>query len=73
MCILIREDSDILNHLKTGDILEMKYYTRDSSKPTDYIRTKIKHITEDDTGRFKGHFLVGLSVSEEEENRDVSS
>ena len=64
ICVLVKEDSDLLNHLKVGDILDLKYYTTDSSKPTEYLKTEIKHITKDDTGRFKELYLVGLSISE---------
>lgn len=62
MCVLVKEDSDLLKHLRVGDILDLKYYTTDSSKPTEYLKTEIKHITKDETGRFKGLFLVGLSI-----------
>jgi hypothetical protein len=64
MCVLVKEDSDLLNHLRVGDILDLKYYTTDASKPTEYLKTEIKHITKDDTGRFKGLWLVGLSILE---------
>ena len=64
MCVLVKEDSDLLNHLRVGDILDLKYYTTDSSKPTEYLKTEIKHITKDDTGRFKELYLVGLSILE---------
>lgn len=64
ICVLIREDSDLLNQLKVGDILNLKYYTTDSSKPAEYLKTEIKHITKDDLGRYKGNYLVGLSVVE---------
>ena len=62
MCVLIKEDSDVLKHLKAGDILDMKYYSSDSSEPAEKRQTEIRHITRDDKGRFKGHFLVGLSI-----------
>ena len=64
ICVLVKEDSDLLNHLKVGDILDLKYYTTESSKPTECLKTEIKHITKDDTGRFKGLYLVGLSILE---------
>jgi len=35
MCLLVKEDSDALNHLKVGQIFNMKYYKRDSSKNGD--------------------------------------
>ena len=62
MCVLIKEDSDVLKHLKAGDIVDMKYYSSDSLAPTEHLQTEIRHITKDDEGRFKGHFLVGLFI-----------
>lgn len=62
ICTLVKEDSDLLNYLKVGDILNLKYYTTDSSKPIEFFKTEIRHITKDDTGRFKGLYLVGLSI-----------
>lgn len=66
VCVLVKEGSDLLNHIKVGDILELKYYTTDSSKPIEYLSTEIRHVTKDDTGRFKGLYLVGLSILEKE-------
>ena len=62
ICVLVKEDSDLLNHLKVGDILNLKYYTTDSSRPIEFLKTEIKHITKDEQGRFKGVYLVGLSI-----------
>jgi hypothetical protein len=62
MCIVVREDSDIINHLSVGDILDMKYYPVEESSPAEYSKTEITHTTKDDDGRFKGHYLVGLSI-----------
>jgi hypothetical protein len=64
ICVLVKEDSDLLNYLRVGEILDLKYYTADASKPTEYLKTEIKHITKDDTGRFKELYLVGLSILE---------
>ena len=36
-----------------------------ASKPADFINTKIHHITKDDTGKFRGHYLIGLGIAEE--------
>ncbi len=59
MGILVRENSEILDHLKIDDVLEMRYH---SEGATQLLKTKIQHITMQDKGRFKGHFLVGLLV-----------
>jgi hypothetical protein len=65
-CVLVKEDSDFLNHLKAGDILDLKYYSADISHPIEYLKTEIKHIGKDDQGRFKGIYLVRLSIVESE-------
>jgi hypothetical protein len=62
MCVLVKEDSEILSRLKVGEVLNMKYYTHDRICPTTCLETAIRHITRDDHGRFKGHYLVGLEI-----------
>lgn len=64
ICVVVKNDSDLLKHLEVGDVLNMKYYTTDSSGQTVYLKTQIKHITKDEQGRFKGHTLVGLLILE---------
>ena len=61
ICVLVKEDSSILGHLKVGDTWNMKYYRIDSEL-SEYMDTEIRHITKDETGRFEGHYLVGLSI-----------
>jgi len=67
MCVLIKEDSDILSRLKVGDTLDVKYYSTGSQYPSDYLKTAIRHITKNDQGRFKGHYLVGLEILENQD------
>ena len=62
ICVLVMEDSGLLNRLKVGDILNLKYYTTDSSRPIEYLETEIRDIAKDENGRFKGLYLVGLSI-----------
>jgi hypothetical protein len=62
ICVLVKEDSELLNYLKVGDILSLKYYTTDTSRPIEFLKTEIRHITKDEAGHFKGLFLVGLSI-----------
>ena len=64
MCILVRQDSIVMSHLKVGDILDMEYYSEKGKGHTDQAKTEIKHITKNEQGRFKGHYLVGLSIIE---------
>ena len=62
LCIIVKEGSAILNHLRVGDIMDMKYYYPKNAKSPELIKTEIKHITKDNLGRYKGNYLVGLSV-----------
>ena len=69
MCLLVRDDSDVLKYLEVGNVLDMKFYTTDFTLPPENLKIQIKHITKDDQGRFKGHYLVGLLVLEKRQNR----
>lgn len=62
MCVLVKENSDILPRLKVGDTIDVKYYYDDSSFRCDCQKTAIRHITRNDQGRFEGHYLVGLEI-----------
>ena len=64
MSILVKEDSEVLKHIEVGDILDMKYYLKQSSGDPVKLQTEIRHITKDVPERVKGHFLVGLLVHE---------
>jgi hypothetical protein len=61
MSILVKQDSAVFTVLHVHDLLEMDYYA-DSAISSKTIQTKIAHITKQDSGRFKGHCIVGLSI-----------
>jgi len=62
MCILVKEDSAVLNHIQVDDVIDMKYYPKEPNAPIEGMKTQIRHITKSEQGRFKGHYLVGLSI-----------
>jgi len=64
-CVLIRQDSNLLPWLKTGDIFNVKYYSKDSPYPPDSLETQIRNITKDEHGKYGGHYLVYLKIMEE--------
>ena len=64
MCILVKENSAVIDHIKVDDVIDMKYYPTQPSGSIEGIKTKIRHITKSEQGRFKGHYLVGLSILE---------
>lgn len=62
---LVKEGSSVLAHLRTGDEIKARYTQADRRKPGDYIKTRIRYIIQEQTGRFKGHYLVGLNMMEQ--------
>ena len=60
--VLVKKESDIMGSLKAGNVFEMKYYGTASGCPTKCLPTQIENITKEDQGRFKGHYLVSLSI-----------
>jgi hypothetical protein len=62
MYVMVKEESEILEKLRVGDILNMKYYSSDESDPFKYHATTIPRISREMEGRLKGHYLVGLEI-----------
>ena len=54
ICVFVTEDSESLNYVKVGDSVNLKYYTMDCSKPSEFLETEMSHITKDEHERFKG-------------------
>lgn len=64
LCILVDENSEVLKHLKSGDVIDMKYYLSEFMGTTETFKTEIRHVTKDADNRFKGHCQVGLHILE---------
>lgn len=62
MNIIIKEDSAIINRLKPGNRFNSKYYSDNGSYPMVELNTEISHVTKAEEGRFKGHYIVGLTI-----------
>lgn len=62
MAVLVKENSEIVPRIKVGDTLKVKYYSQASPYPSDYLATAVRHITKNDQGRLRGHYLVGLEI-----------
>jgi hypothetical protein len=62
--VLVKENSGILQLLKVGDLLKVKYYSSRSVYPSEWQKTAVRHITWNDEGRLRGHYLVGLEIIE---------
>ena len=62
--VLVKENSEIVSRLKVGETLNVKYYSTSSSPTRGYQKTAVRHITKNDRGRLRGHYLVGLEILE---------
>ena len=62
MSVLVKSDCVILNRLRVGDVLNMKYYSEDSIYPSENIRTAIRYVSEENQGRLRGHSLIGIEI-----------
>ncbi len=71
ICILVKENSQILSRLKKGDTLNMKYYAKNSLFPAENRETTIRNIKKNKNGRFKGHYLVDLEILDNQNAENV--
>lgn len=62
ICLLAKEDSAILNHLKIGQELEMRYHYLNGPKSEVHYMSEIRHVTKAEQGRYKGHFFIGTRI-----------
>jgi hypothetical protein len=65
-CLLVKEDSNILEHIQVGQILNIRSYSEDKMEPSDFFLSEIKHITKKDEGPYAGHELVGFMILEKQ-------
>jgi len=71
LCVVVKEESEILARLSVGDTIKMKYYILNPAHPPKYLPTRIRHITREEQGRFKGHVVIGLDILEDYSERNV--
>ena len=62
MQIIIKEDSEILDWVKVGNRFRIRCYSSEKSSCANLAEAEVKNITKDDEGKFKGHYIVRLSV-----------
>lgn len=62
---VVKEGSTVLENIKAGDVISMRYYCLDKAIPAESRNTKIKYITKDGSSGFKDHYVVGLSIEKE--------
>jgi hypothetical protein len=64
MGIIVKDDSLLLGHLKIGNILKMLYSPTSRTAVPELLKTRIEHISKCESGRYKGHHIVGFSILE---------
>jgi hypothetical protein len=62
--ILVKQDSDLFNHLQKDAIMKMRFYSMNSSTRGEFMQSKVIHITRPAEEKYKNHYLVGLSILE---------
>lgn len=61
LCILVREDSKVIEYLEVGKVIQMTYTNQNLPGEQTLLTTKVRHITKSEELRYRGHFLVGLA------------
>jgi len=61
--LIIKDNSRFLKLIKTGQILDVNFISPKGSNPTGLCKAEIRHITKIEKGRYKGHQLVGISMT----------
>jgi len=60
--ILVKDDSFMINYLKVGKTLKINFSSDHRADHNGVFESEIMHITKVDTGRYKGHYLVGVRI-----------
>jgi len=68
LCILVKEDSDVLNCLKVNETINMQFNPSTSQGTSKYLKTRISDITNNNREGFNGHCLVGLAIIQEHDD-----
>jgi hypothetical protein len=62
MCLVVKEDSDILSAIRVGGTLGILYNPIRISSYCVYLRTVVRHITKKYQGPLYGHYIIGLET-----------
>ena len=62
LCFVVKGDRRILEGLKVGYPLNMRYYETDLSRPSEFLETKIRKIKKNVRGPLRGQYLVDLEI-----------
>ena len=68
--LLIKEDSEFLNLIEVGQIVDADFISPTGKTPSGPYNVEIKHITKPAAGGHRGHRLVGGSIVEKLDHRN---
>ncbi len=63
--IIVKEDSEVLEHLKAGQMVTIRYNPKNPHDTAYHIKTEIRHVTHVAEGRYSGHYLIGFAILKE--------
>lgn len=69
--VLVKKDSELLTHLKTGDVLAMTYFKGSEAIPSQCLKVEIRHISDPAKGKPENHLIVGLHILERLDTGDA--
>ena len=62
LCLLAGQDPTTLLEFREGKTLTIVYYDSDSSFPSEHLKTAVRKIKRNETGKLKGQYLVDLEI-----------
>jgi hypothetical protein len=72
LSVLIKDSSDLLNWVKKGDRLKMRYYSHDPGNPYQDLYSELVYLQRQDYGRLRGHYLAGIEIMEDQRDLMLS-
>lgn len=63
--LLVKEDSDLLKHVREGDIFAVNYHEDATPLAVQHWKVQVRHISFPATGLPEKHMIVGLRFLEE--------
>lgn len=60
--LLVKDNSGFLSMIKIGQFVDVNFISPKGSNPSGMYKAEIKHITEPEKGKHKGHCLAGIAI-----------
>lgn len=70
--VLIREDSELMEYIHEGDIVDIKFYSQRISYEPTIMKCELKRIIKESSGRFKGHCRLYICILGSSNSADLN-